>query len=83
MQASHPPATANDHAALGAIDTPTVDVASPIPAPAIADRGKPARMLDQAVAIARRHPAQTFVIAVVVGWIIGAWTRRRQGWPDR
>lgn len=83
MQTSHPPATANDHAALGAIDTPTIDVASPIPALAIADRGKPTGVLDQAVAIARRQPAQTFVIAVVVGWIIGAWTRRRQGWPDR
>ncbi|KRB02423.1 hypothetical protein ASD86_23055 [Lysobacter sp. Root690] len=83
MQASHPPATPTDYAARGAFNTPTVDVASPIPALDVADRGRPAGMLDQAVAIARRHPAQTFLIAVVAGWAIGAWTRRRNGPSDR
>lgn len=79
MQPSLPPATPTDYAARGAHNTPTTDVASPVPAPAVDHRHPAKGMLDQAVGIVRRHPAQAFLIAVVVGWGFGAWTRRRHG----
>ena len=79
MQPSLPPATPTDYAARGALNTTTTDVASPVPAPAVDDRHAVKGLMDQAVGIVRRHPAQAFLIAVVVGWGLGAWTRRRHG----